>query len=71
MELLHDLAIGFSVAIQPINLLYCFVGVFIGTLIGVSATAKPVPMCWSSSMAQPIPSTPSGSCAPSQIRKTT
>ena len=26
---------GFSVAVQPINLLFCFVGVLTGTLVGV------------------------------------
>ena len=26
---------GFAVSLQPINLLACFVGVFVGTLIGV------------------------------------
>jgi len=35
MELLQNLALGFDVALSPVNLLYCFVGVFLGTLIGV------------------------------------
>lgn len=35
MELLSNLAIGFGVAIDPINLLYCFIGVLLGTAIGV------------------------------------
>jgi putative tricarboxylic transport membrane protein len=35
MDILNYLAIGFSVACQPANLLYCFIGVFTGTLIGV------------------------------------
>ncbi len=34
MELLNYLAIGFTVALQPVNLFYCFMGVFIGTLVG-------------------------------------
>jgi TctA family transporter len=35
MELLHNLSIGFSTALSAINLLYCFTGVLLGTLIGV------------------------------------
>ena len=35
MELLAGLGIGFQTAITPINLLYCLIGVFVGTLIGV------------------------------------
>ena len=35
MDLIDNLTLGLSVAIQPINLLWCFVGVFLGTLIGV------------------------------------
>ncbi len=35
MELLSNLALGFSTALDPVNLLYCFIGVFLGTLIGV------------------------------------
>jgi TctA family transporter len=35
MELLAHLALGFSTAITPLNLLYCLIGVFLGTLIGV------------------------------------
>ena len=35
MELISNLGIGLSTAITPINLLYCFIGVFLGTLIGV------------------------------------
>jgi putative tricarboxylic transport membrane protein len=35
MELLQHLSQGFAVALEPINLLYGFLGVFIGTLIGV------------------------------------
>ena len=34
MDLLHNLALGFGVALQPMSLLYCFAGVLIGTLIG-------------------------------------
>ncbi len=35
MEVIANLAQGFGVAVQPMNLLMCFVGVFVGTLIGV------------------------------------
>ncbi len=35
MELLHNLAFGFEVALSISNLLYCFFGVTLGTLIGV------------------------------------
>ncbi|MBX3650574.1 MAG: tripartite tricarboxylate transporter permease [Burkholderiales bacterium] len=35
MELLDNLLLGFSVAVTPANLLYCALGVTLGTLIGV------------------------------------
>src|SRR3990172_5798308 len=35
MDILHSVLYGFSVSVQPANLLACFVGVLIGTLIGV------------------------------------
>ena len=35
MDTLLSLLHGFSVALQPMNLFYCFTGVFMGTLIGV------------------------------------
>jgi putative tricarboxylic transport membrane protein len=35
METLHHLLYGFSVAFLPTNLLYCFVGVLLGTVVGV------------------------------------
>jgi putative tricarboxylic transport membrane protein len=35
MELFHNLILGFSVALSLQNLMYCFIGVFLGTLIGV------------------------------------
>lgn len=38
----HDLLYGFSIALQPINLLSCFFGVFIGTLVGVLPGIGPV-----------------------------
>ncbi|WP_288254570.1 tripartite tricarboxylate transporter permease, partial [uncultured Hydrogenophaga sp.] len=35
MELLGNLWFGLQVAAEPINLLYCFFGVFLGTVVGV------------------------------------
>jgi putative tricarboxylic transport membrane protein len=35
MESLSYLLTGLEAALQPLNLLYCFVGVFLGTLVGV------------------------------------
>ena len=35
MDIFNNLATGFAVALTPINLLYCFLGSFIGTAIGV------------------------------------
>lgn len=42
MELLSNLALGFDVALTPINLAYCFVGVLLGTAIGVLPGLGPV-----------------------------
>lgn len=41
-ELLHNLALGFSVAASPENLLYCFIGAVLGTLVGVLPGIGPV-----------------------------
>ena len=35
MELIANLILGFSTAATPVNLLYCLIGVFLGTAIGV------------------------------------
>jgi len=35
MDLLNNLLFGFQVSLQPVNLLYCFIGVVLGTLTGV------------------------------------
>jgi putative tricarboxylic transport membrane protein len=35
MDILNSLVLGFSVSMQPMNLVYCFVGVLLGTLVGV------------------------------------
>ena len=42
MEILSHLALGFSVALSPINLLYALIGVLLGTLIGVLPGIGPV-----------------------------
>ncbi len=34
-DLLNNLVLGFGTALMPINLLFCLIGVFLGTLIGV------------------------------------
>ena len=35
MELIANIGLGLSIAVTPTNLLYCLIGVFLGTLIGV------------------------------------
>ncbi len=35
MEILANLANGFAVALEPMNLLWCFIGVFFGTVVGI------------------------------------
>jgi putative tricarboxylic transport membrane protein len=35
MGILDSLALGFSVSLEPMNLAYCFLGVLLGTLVGV------------------------------------
>ena len=35
MDIVSGLLQGFSVALQPINLLWCFVGVLLGTIVGI------------------------------------
>src|SRR5258705_194486 len=42
MDLLHNLALGFGVALTWINLLYAFFGCVLGTLIGVLPGIGPV-----------------------------
>ena len=42
MELLHNLAVGFGVALTPANLGFAFIGAMVGTLIGVGAIATPI-----------------------------
>ena len=35
MDIVASLGLGFSVALDPINIFYCFIGVLLGTLVGV------------------------------------
>ena len=42
MEIFTNLALGFSVALSPFNLLMCLIGVMFGTLIGVLPGVGPV-----------------------------
>ena len=42
MDLLANLAVGFGVALTPVNLLYALIGVVLGTLIGVLPGIGPV-----------------------------
>jgi putative tricarboxylic transport membrane protein len=42
VDILASVALGFEVALQPTNLLSCFIGVFIGTLVGVLPGIGPV-----------------------------
>ncbi|TXF11282.1 tripartite tricarboxylate transporter permease [Pelomicrobium methylotrophicum] len=42
MELLTNLGMGFAAALSPENLLYCFIGVLLGTVIGVLPGLGPV-----------------------------
>jgi putative tricarboxylic transport membrane protein len=42
MEVLQHIMQGFSISFQPTNLLYCFIGVLAGTLIGVIPGVGPV-----------------------------
>ncbi len=42
IDMLQNISIGFGVALTPLNLLYCFLGVSIGTLIGVLPGIGPV-----------------------------
>ena len=41
MDILADLSMGFSVAFSPMNLLFCAIGVFVGTAIGVLPALGP------------------------------
>ena len=42
MDFLNNFSLGFQVALQPVNLMYCFFGTLIGTLIGVLPGIGPI-----------------------------
>src|SRR4026208_340450 len=42
MDILANLSTGFATALQPLNLVYCFLGVLLGTLVGVLPGLGPV-----------------------------
>ena len=42
MDLLHNLILGFQVALTPFNILFCLIGALIGTLVGVLPGIGPV-----------------------------
>ena len=42
MDVLANLATGFATALSPLNVLYCFLGVLLGTLVGVLPGLGPV-----------------------------
>lgn len=42
MDILHHMTYGFSVALQPINVLFCFLGALMGTLVGVLPGIGPI-----------------------------
>jgi putative tricarboxylic transport membrane protein len=42
MDIVNDLIYGFSVSLQPVNLLHCFMGVLVGTLVGLLPGLGPV-----------------------------
>ena len=42
MDLLHNLVLGFQVALSPVNVVFCLLGALIGTLVGVLPGIGPV-----------------------------
>src|ERR1700720_3760833 len=42
LDLLHQLALGFGVALSPMNMFLCLVGAMVGTLIGVLPGVGPL-----------------------------
>jgi TctA family transporter len=43
MDIIANLSLGLQVALDPMNMLYCLIGVFLGTAIGVLPGLGPVP----------------------------
>jgi TctA family transporter len=62
MELFHHLALGFSTALSLQNVLYCFIGALLGTLIGVLPGIGPI-----ATIAMLLPSVYSLDAAPAII----
>src|SRR6201746_2520068 len=46
MQTLVNVMHGFGIALLPVNILYCFIGVFIGTLVGVLSGIGPISAMW-------------------------
>src|SRR6202030_2321975 len=42
LDLLHNLALGFGVALSPMNMFLCLVGAIVGTLVGVLPGVGPL-----------------------------
>jgi putative tricarboxylic transport membrane protein len=42
MDFLHDVLLGFQTTLQPVNLLFCLVGVLSGTMVGVLPGIGPI-----------------------------
>jgi putative tricarboxylic transport membrane protein len=42
MDIIHGILTGFQVAFQPLNLIFCFIGVLLGTLVGVLPGLGPI-----------------------------
>ncbi len=42
LDLLHNLALGFGVALSPMNMFLCLIGALVGTLIGVLPGVGPL-----------------------------
>ena len=42
MEVLHSIGMGFQSALEPVNLLFCFIGVLTGTLVGILPGLGPI-----------------------------
>ncbi len=45
MDIFSNLSLGFGVAFQPMNLLYCFAGTLLGTIVGILPGLGPLATC--------------------------
>ena len=61
MELLSNLALGFSVSLQPLNVLLAFVGVVLGVVIGIlpGLGSRRLSRCYCRSLISSTPQLPS------------